>query len=85
MKKLFAAAIVMGFFASACVVVDDACECYYGDPPMCLNSIDLAYGCSDDCNWDVIEDCDASCYLAGYSGGECIDGGGFYDDDCSCY
>ncbi|MBU1511582.1 hypothetical protein KKD52_14595, partial [Myxococcota bacterium] len=29
MKKLFAAALCMGFFATACVVTDDTCECFY--------------------------------------------------------
>lgn len=81
MKKLFAAALCMGFFATACVVTDDTCECFYDDAPTCLNAVDLGYSCVDDCNWDVI-DCDSECYLDGALGGYC--GVGAYEDDCVC-
>ncbi len=68
MKKLFAAAFVLSLFTTACIFVDDSCECMYDDPPTCLNSIDLGVSCVNDCDWDVV-DCDDDCYMDGYAVG----------------
>jgi len=81
MKKVFAAALLMGFFATACIVTDDTCECMYDDYPTCLNSIDLGASCMDDCYWDVV-DCYEECYLDGYAGGYCAAGAVY--DECLC-
>ncbi len=80
MKKLIAACFVV-FFASACVVTTDSCECFYEDPPTCLNSVDLGVSCYNDCDWDVV-DCDADCYYDGYDGGYCQTG--VVEDYCVC-
>lgn len=81
MKKLFAAAFMMAFFASGCLVVDDSCECMYEDPPTCINGVDLGASCDNDCDWDVV-DCDDYCYGNGYAGGYCAEG--VVEDYCSC-
>lgn len=80
MKKLFALAAVtvfLAFGATGCVVEED-CECIIEDGPTCLNTYERAWGCSDDCHWDYVEDCDAECYADGYVSGYCSYG------DCVC-
>ncbi|MBN2725336.1 MAG: hypothetical protein JXR95_14825 [Deltaproteobacteria bacterium] len=85
MKKLLSIAFIsvfLAFGASSCVV-EDSCECMYGDLPTCLNAIDLGEGCTNDCDWDYITDCDLDCYDLGYVGGTCE----YFasGDDCVCY
>lgn len=79
MKKLLLALSMVGLFGLSACVVEDDCECIYGEGPACLNSIDLAEGCSNDCDWDTITDCDAYCVdvMGGVSGICELDG-------CSC-
>lgn len=82
MKKILIAAFLTGLMTTACVFVDDSCECVYEDPPTCLNSIDLGASCMNDCDWDVV-DCDEDCYYDGYAGGHCEEGA--FEDYCVCY
>ena len=84
MKKLvFGALLVFMTLAISSCVVEDSCECFIGDGPVCLNDIDLAESCVDDCNWDVV-DCDQWCFEGGWDYSIC------YEDSvtiagCECY
>ncbi len=80
MRKLFAAALCMGFFATACIVTDDTCECFDGDPSTCLNAVDLGDTC-DGCYWYVV-DCQELCWNQGADDGYC-EIGALYDE-CMC-
>ncbi|MDA3864136.1 MAG: hypothetical protein PF689_09755 [Deltaproteobacteria bacterium] len=83
MKKfIFGALLVFITLAISSCVVEDSCDCFIGDGPICLNSVDLADSCDNDCDWDVV-DCDLWCYDSGYDAGDCYDDG--YTADCDCY
>jgi hypothetical protein len=83
MKKLFLIVAVFASFAFASCVVEESCECMFGEPDTCLNSYDLGSGCANDCDFDTVIDCDALCVNAGAYSGQCGNDG-FIDDECLC-
>ncbi len=83
MKKVLIALSVLGLFALGSCAVEE-CDCIFEDPATCINSYELAYGCSNDCDWDYIDDCDYDCVNDGYISGACVMDD-IYGDACECY